>query len=291
MAETIKYMTLDVWQANEGWIRDYINREDAKALKSVALSSDNTKLLFYKIANPTSESIPAFEITIPAPDLESVIKKVTGAVEGDVAVFGSGGSLKDTGLKVTDIATTSSVEQLISEKIANLSHMKKEIVQELPDAADADANTFYLIKFETASGADKYEIWTKIGNELVLIDDTSIDLTNYVTSDVMTNSIAIAKTDAINEAVAKADTNAQAKADKALSDSKSYTDGLINPLTNRVSTAETDIDNLESSVLTINQNISSIGDRVTTVENAVNNISVATVEEALAVFNTVFGTS
>lgn len=291
MADAIKFMTLDVWGTNEAWIRDYINKEDAKSLKSVALSSDNTKLLFYKIANPTSESIPAFEITIPAPDLESVIKKVTGAVEGDVAIFGSGGSLKDTGLKVTDIATTSSVEQLISEKIANLSHMKKEIVQELPDAADADANTFYLIKINGVTGTDKYEIWTLIGNELVLIDDTSIDLSNYVTSDIMSNSIATAKSEAISEAVAQADSSAQAKADKALADAKSYTDSLINPLTNRVAALETDVDNAENSILTINQTLTAHSDRIGALETEVGNMEVATVEEALAVFNSVFETS
>lgn len=291
MADAIKFMTLDVWGTNETWIRDYINREDAKSLKTVALSSDGKKLLFYKIINPTSDSVPAYEITIPAPDLDTVIKKITGAVEGDVAVFDSTGAIKDTGLKVTDIPTSATVEQMIAEKLANLSHMKKEIVQELPNAADADANTFYLIKIDSVTGTDKYEIWTLIGNELVLIDDTSIDLSNYVTSDIMSNSISTAKAEAISEAVAQADSSAQAKTDKALADAKIYTDSLVNPLTNRVAALETDVDNAENSILTINQTLTAHSDRIGALETEVGNMEVATVEEALAVFNSVFETS
>lgn len=288
MADTYKFITLDVWSVNQQWLRDYINKEDAKSIKTAALSSDGKKLLYYREANPTAETIPAFEITIPSADLSTVIQKVTGAVEGDVAVFTSGGSLKDTGLKVTDIPTNSTIESIIAEKVAQISHMKKEVVQELPAVEDADVNTFYLIKIESATGIDKYEIWTKIGNELILIDDTSIDLSGYLTSDQVNTAIVTAKSEAITEAVAQASIDAQAKADKALADSKSYTDSLINPLTNRVSILEADVSNVESSILTINQNISSIGDRVTTLESTVGNMQVATVDEALKVFNSVF---
>ena len=291
MADAIKFLTLDVWGKNEEWLRDYINKEDAKSLKSVALSSDNQKLLYYKEANPTADSIPAFEITIPAADLSTVIKKVTGAVEGDIAIFSTGGSLKDTGLKADDLATKDNVEAIVAEKIAQATHMKKEVVQELPAAEDADANTFYLIKIESATGTDKYEIWTKIGTELILIDDTSMNMSGYLTSEQVKALIATAKQEAIDSAVATADLNAQAKADKALADSKAYTDSVVDPLKNRVTTLETRADGFDQSITTINQNLTSVSDRVTTLETTVGNMQVATVEEALAVFNSVFNAS
>lgn len=294
MADSVmKFLTLDVWGTNEQWLRDYINSKDAEAIKSVALSYDgtNAKLLYYREKNPTDDTIPAYEIAIPAADLSSVISKVTGAVEGDIAVFATGGGLKDTGLKADDVATKASVEALVAEKIAQASHMKKEVVQELPAAEDADANTFYLIKIESTTGKDKYEIWTKIGTELILIDDTSLDLSGYFTAEQVKAAIATAKQEAIDSAVATADTNAQAKADKALADAKSYTDGLVNPLTNRVSTLETRADGVDASITTINQNLTSMGDRVSTLETKVGNMQVATVEEALEVFNSVFNAS
>lgn len=291
MADTIKFMTLDVWGVNEQWIRDYINKEDAKSIKTAALSSDGQKFLFYKEASPTVDTVPAFEIPIPSADLSSVIAKVTGAVEGDIAVFGAGGGLKDTGIKADDLATKTTVETLVAEKIAQAAHMQKEIVQELPVAEDADPNKFYLILIESATGKDKYEIWTKIGTELILIDDTSVDLSGYSTTEQMIAAIGTAKTEAINEAVSKADLNAQSKADKALADSKSYTDSLVNPLTNRVSSLETTAENIESDITSLNQNLTSVSDRVTTLETKVGNMQVATVDEALAVFNSVFNAS
>lgn len=291
MADTIKFLSIDVWGKTQEWLRDYINREDAKSLKTVALSSDNQKLLFYKEAAPTVDSVPAFEITIPVADLSTVISKVTGAVEGDVAIFSTGGSLKDTGLKADDLATKTIVETMIAEKIAQASHMKKEVVQELPSAEDADVNTFYLIQIESAEGADKYEIWTKIGTELILIDDTSIDLSGYLTGDQVNALVSTAKQEAINEAVATADTNAQEKADKALADAKAYTDGIADPLKNRVTTLEGRADGVDESISTLNQSVTSIRDRVTTLESTVDNIQVATEEEALAVFNSVFNAS
>lgn len=289
MADAIKFLTLDVWGKNEEWLRDYINKEDAKSIKTVALSSDNEKFLFYKELNPTADTIPAFEITIPAADLSTVIKKVTGAVEGDVAIFSTGGSLKDTGLKAEDLATRTTVEGIVAEKISQAAHMKKVVVQELPAPEDADANTFYLIKIESSTGKDKYEIWTKIGEELILIDDTSLNLSGYLTSEQVKDFIATAKQEAINSAVATADLNAQAKADKALADAKSYTDSLVDPLKNRVSTLEGRADNIDQSIITINQNMSSLGDRINTLETTVGNMQVATVEEALSVFQSVFG--
>lgn len=284
MADSNKLLSLDVWGASNQWMRDYINSEDAKSLKTAALSSDQTKLLFYKEANPTSESIPAFEIVIPVSDLSSVIQKVTGAVEGNVVIFGTDGSLKDTGLKVTDLPTTATVEQMIVEKVSQASHMKKEIVQELPSAESADQDTFYLIKIDSATGTDKYEIWTKIGDELVLIDDTSVSLVGYATTEQMLEAISTAKTEAINEAVAQADVNAQTKADTALSSAKQYTDSLVSPLTNRVATLETDMTNT-------NQSVTSISNRVTVLENASGGMEVASTEEALAIFNSIFGTA
>lgn len=291
MADPIKFITLDVWGKNQAWIHDYITIQDSKSLKTVSLSSDRTKLLFYKIENPTADTLPAFEIEIPSADLSTVIKKVTDAIEGNVAVFGSGGSLKDTGIDSTKLVTTDSIEPLILEKISQSQHMKKVVVTELPDPADADANTFYLIKIDTATGSDKYEIWTKIGDELILIDDTSVDLENYVTKTDAQDMIAIAKSEAISSAVEQALASAQVKIEESLAVAKSYTDDKISPITIKVSDLETNVTGIQDSITTINSNISSLNDKMTNIENKVGNMEIATESEMLEAFNTAFGMS
>lgn len=255
MANTKKFITFDVFQKNEAWISDYINEKDALSIKSVSLSSDNTKLEFFKVDSPTSSTPPAISIEIPVTSLDSVIKKVNGATVGDVPALTADGSLTDSGIKVSDLATTANVSQMIAEKISQAAHMKKEIVTTLPSPADADANTFYLIKKENITGADKYEIWTLIGSDLIMIDDTSIDLSGYVDNATLATELAKIK----SETLAEASTDAQKKSDTALSSAKSYTDSAVAGVTSRVGTLETTVSGHTTSIASMNATLSSQG--------------------------------
>ncbi len=68
----------------------------------------------------------------------------------------------------------------VSEAIANvlkdINHAVFEKVDSKPDASAAAPNVLYLV-----SNGDKYDIYAKIGEEMVLIDDTDVDLSGYVT--------------------------------------------------------------------------------------------------------------
>lgn len=75
-----------------------------------------------------------------------------------------------------DAATKAYVDRMV----ANAGHLKKEIVNSLPAAGNADANTIYMILDSSVSSGDRYKEYLLIGNSLVQIGDTSIDLTNYV---------------------------------------------------------------------------------------------------------------
>lgn len=68
------------------------------------------------------------------------------------------------------------------EQIAAVDHLKRSIVSELPAAESADENTIYMVKDESAIGADKYNEWMLIDGALVQIGDTSVDLSGYNTS-------------------------------------------------------------------------------------------------------------
>ena len=288
MTEKIKYISLEGWQANEQWIRNYIDAKDAASIKSAGISTDGKKLYFYKIATPSSDTAPAFEIELPSPDLDAYVRKIMNATAGHVAVVNADGTYRDGGVALTALAKSADVSKEIAEKISQSSHMKKELVTALPSAAKADNNTFYLIKINSVSGKDKYEIWTKIGDELVLIDDTSLDLSGYVNQTALASQLAALKKEAVDAATAAAATDAANKAKQTLSDAKAYTDSKTNPLTTKVSTLENNVAEIKSNITTINSTISSQGDRIHALETEMDRMEVATNDELLTIFNSIF---
>lgn len=288
MAEQIKYISLAGLQYETQLIHDYVDAQDAKSIKAIGISADRRTLYFYKVDNPTSETVPAFEWEAPAQEMDAFMKKVTGATVGNIAEFTADGSLKDSGIAKDDFALKKDVTKEIMEKISQSAHMKKEIVTTLPSAESADANTFYLIKLASASGKDKYEIWTKINDELVLIDDTSVDLSGYVDIATFQEALAKIKKEAVDAAVAAAAEDATKKAKQALDDAKAYTDSQIAPVNTKVNALDSTVQGIQTSITTINSTLTSHGDRITAVENTVGNIGTATNDEISAMFNAIF---
>ena len=72
-----------------------------------------------------------------------------------------------------------STKEYVAEQIANASHLKREIVNIIPEADAAEENTIYMFKVESVLGDDKYQEWQLINGEMMLVGDTSIDLTGY----------------------------------------------------------------------------------------------------------------
>lgn len=290
MAEQIKFISLDVWGTNEQWIYDYITQKDAESIKTVSLSPDGKKMRFYKITTPTSDSTPAYEIEIPdQADLTSYMQKVTGATANNIPILTTGGSIKDSGIGVNDVATKEEVTERINTAISQSGRIQKEVVQELPTGANIKENVFYLLKIASATGKDKYEIWTKIGSELILIDDTSVDMTGYATLSDLSSAIAEGVTDAVSQATTAAAADATQKSNKALADAKQYTDTQLSPVKTRVTNLETTVGGHTTSITNVTSTVTNHGDRLTALEGkpAVN-MQAATVDEALAVFNSIF---
>lgn len=70
-------------------------------------------------------------------------------------------------------ATTTEVATAVSEA----GHASITVVETLPDAADAESNVmYYLMNSETGY----YDIYVLIDGALVLIDDTTVDLSGYL---------------------------------------------------------------------------------------------------------------
>ena len=74
--------------------------------------------------------------------------------------------------------TATDVEEIVDSAIAEINHAVFQKVDAIPDVADAEANVLYLVP-----NGDKMDIYAKIGEEMVLIDDTDADLSGYAKTD------------------------------------------------------------------------------------------------------------
>lgn len=73
--------------------------------------------------------------------------------------------------------TNSEVAQAIQTAIAKTGHASFKKVDAVPEAESAEDNVMYLVM---NSKTKHYDIYAKVENEVVLLDDTTVDLTNYV---------------------------------------------------------------------------------------------------------------
>lgn len=103
-----------------------------------------------------------------------VYDKITGTISGAIV------SLARDPRTNLEAATKRYVDDTIANRIAEASHLQREIVTELPNARYASENYIYMMKDTNATGADKYKEYMLIDGEIVLIGDTSVDLSNYI---------------------------------------------------------------------------------------------------------------
>lgn len=123
------------------------------------------------------------------------------------------------GYGITDAYTKGEVDSAISTAVANADHLKREIVEALPEVAEADENTIYMVGDGTGEGEQKYEEFMLINGAFEKIGDSAVDLTGYATEAYVDQ----AETDAVNTAKSYTDTEVS----EAIATSKSYADGLI----------------------------------------------------------------
>lgn len=73
--------------------------------------------------------------------------------------------------------TNAEVAAAIKAAIAESGHAIFQKVDAVPEASAAQSNILYLVM---NSKTKHYDIYAKVGEEVVLLDDTTVDLTNYV---------------------------------------------------------------------------------------------------------------
>lgn len=153
-------------------------------------------------------------------DVSALDTRLTTA-ESDIDNLETGKADKATtlaGYGIADAYTKDDTDSAIATAVASASHLKREIVTTLPEVADADENTIYMIAKTGGSGTQQYDEYFLVNGAFEKIGDTAVDLTDYAKTTDVTAAITASET-ATKTAYEAADaTNLQS--------AKDYADGL-----------------------------------------------------------------
>lgn len=86
-------------------------------------------------------------------------------------------SVIDGKMDEADSMTTEAINSAIATAIAKSAHARFEKVEKVPSNDEAQDNVLYLV-MNAATGY--YDIYAKVGEEVVRLDDTTVDLSGYV---------------------------------------------------------------------------------------------------------------
>ena len=123
------------------------------------------------------------------------------------------------GYGITDAYTKGEADSKIAQAVANAEHLKRTIVEALPDVGDADEHTIYMVGDGEGEGNQKYEEFMLVNGAFEKIGDSAVDLTDYA----LKTEVESAKQEAISTAAG----DATQKANTAEQNAKTYADGLI----------------------------------------------------------------
>ena len=151
------------------------------------------------------------------------------------------------GYGITDAYTKSQTDSAISAAVANADHLKREIVEDLPDVGEADEHTIYMVGSGTGSQDSVYEEYMLINGGFEKIGSSQVDLTNYALKTYVDQ--------AESDAVATAGTNADSKIATKVGDIGSGTvkDYVDQAETDAVNSAKSYADGLASNYATAAQ--------------------------------------
>ena len=104
-------------------------------------------------------------------DIANKLDKAGGTMTGDI-------TLKDGGKVLSNIE--------IQNLVSSAGHLKRAVVDVLPEVATADANTIYMVKDATVTSGDAYKEYMLIDGAFAQIGDTSVNLEPYAKKTVPT---------------------------------------------------------------------------------------------------------
>lgn len=172
--------------------------------KSIAGTDGSYEIAWYQPSTTTVEGLNSAVSSIQTSVNE--INQALGdagtpdTIRGDIASLETAvaGKLNTTGGALTGDLTLSdgskaASETVVDTKIANAigsaGHLKRLVVTQLPEVAEADADTIYMVKDATVTAGDAYKEYMLIDGAFVQIGDTSVDLKPYAKTADVTSAV------------------------------------------------------------------------------------------------------
>ena len=175
---------LQVVDENNPWI--------AGLEPKVALEEGNLVIAWYQPSTTTVEGVNS-----ALTSLQTTVSGMTATlgtkddVAGTDTVFGVlAGKVDTAGATMTGVLTladgsAAASENVVDTKIANAigsaGHLKRLVVDVLPEASTADTDTIYMVKDESVTTGDAYKEYMLINGAFAQIGDTSVNLEPYAT--------------------------------------------------------------------------------------------------------------
>ena len=96
----------------------------------------------------------------------------------------------DTTTLTSNYYDKTATDSAIATAVANAGHLKREIVEVLPDAGEADEHTIYMVGTGAGEEDSAYEEYMLINGAFELIGTSQVDLSGYATETFVTGKIA-----------------------------------------------------------------------------------------------------
>lgn len=146
---------------------------NATAGQQPRISTDGTSIEWY---TPDTSTASGLADTV-AGHTQDIANLQTGKADKATTLGGYG---------ITDALTEAQTRAAIQTAIAETGHAKFVKVEAVPTKEDAQDNVLYLVM-----NADTgfYDIYAKVDNDVVRLDDTSVNLADYVTQDALAGAL------------------------------------------------------------------------------------------------------
>lgn len=121
--------------------------------------------------------------------LADIEAEIGNPAEGDSPATGLYKSIDEVNAAIANIYTKEEVESYVTEAIANAGHLKRALVDELPEIASADTNTIYMVPKADGADPDVRNEFIVVNGKWEKIGDTAVKLDGYATEDYVDNAI------------------------------------------------------------------------------------------------------
>lgn len=194
--------------------------------KAVAGADGTFELAWYQ---PSTTTVEGLNSTVSS--IRTTVEEITaalgdaqtdGTIRGDIAdlktevakkIDAAGGTMTGD-LTLADgskAASETVVDTKIATAIGSAGHLKRLVVEQLPEVSTADVDTIYMVKDATVSTGDAYKEYMVIDGAFAQIGDTSVNLEPYATTASVEAKVKVVQDD-LNEH--KADAVAHITADE-----------------------------------------------------------------------------